>query len=587
MIRCLHVRNLAIVKEATLDLGPGLNLLTGETGAGKSILVDALMIGLGARGDADFVRGGEERGSVAIEFDLADNAPALAFLTERGYTPEPDGALVVRREIAASGRGRAFIGGAPAPVSDLRALGALTVAVHGQHQHQVLLDPARHRECLDRHAGLDAALEEMAAAFAELDAARSRLASLRDGSQRLAQRIDLLTWQVQEIDAAAVQPGERTSLRAERERLRHAETILRHGRLAVDAIYEGDGAALARLAEGIRAAREVARFEPGLDADLDRVEAGRSEIEEVAFRLRDLTSRLQPDPVRLQAVDDRVQQIEGLLKKYAPGGDEGGLQAYRDAAAAELRTLTDGSETVSALHARVASLSERAASLALDLSRRRRAAAQVLERRLEAELGDLAMSGTRFAVDSRLRPSPGSGVWIEGEEVAVDAAGCDVVEFLLSANRGEALRPLAAVASGGELSRLMLGLEVVLLSPSPRRTLVFDEVDAGVGGAVAEVLGRKLKSLAASHQVLCVTHLAPIASQADRHARVTKRVAGARTEVAVEPLDAPQRVREIARMLAGETLTASSLKHAEEMLARGAASPARASAARPRGRTPV
>jgi DNA repair protein RecN (Recombination protein N) len=589
MIRCLHVRNLAIVKEATLDLGPGLNLLTGETGAGKSILVDALLIGLGARGDADFVRGGEERGSVAIEFDLAGHAPALAFLSEHGYAAEPDGSLLVRREITTSGRGRAFIGSTPAPVSDLRALGALTVAVHGQHQHQVLLDPSRHRGFLDRQAGLDEALVEMEAAFGELDAARARLLSLRDGSQRLAQRIDLLAWQVQEIEAAAVQPGERGTLRAERERLRHAETILRHGRLAVESIYEGDGAALARLAEGIRAAREVARYEPGLDADLDRVEAARSEIEEVAFRLRDLASRLQPDPVRLQAVDDRVQLIEGLLKKYAPGGDEAGLLAYREAASAELRTLTDGSETVSALEARVTSLSERTAGLALDLSRRRRAAAQMLERRLEAELGDLAMSGTRFAVEVRLRPSPGSGVWIEGEEVAVDAAGCDVVEFLLSANRGEALRPLAAVASGGELSRLMLGLEVVLLGPSPRRTLVFDEVDAGVGGAVAEILGRKLKTLALSHQVLCVTHLAPIAAQADRHARVSKRAAGPRTEVAVEPLDAAARVREIARMLAGETLTPAALKHAEEMLQRGVASEADAAPtrgpARPRART--
>jgi DNA repair protein RecN (Recombination protein N) len=573
MIRCLHVRNLAIVKEATLDLGPGLNLLTGETGAGKSILVDAMLIGLGARGDADFVRGGEERGAVAIEFDLRDNAPALAWLSGHGFAAEPDGSLVVRRELAASGRGRAFIGSEPAPVSDLRALGALTVAVHGQHQHQVLLDPARHRGFLDRQAGLDEALAEMEVAFRELDAARARLDSLRDGSQRMSQRIDLLTWQVQEIDAAAVQPGERAALRAERERLRHAETILRNGRLAVDAIYEGDGAALARLAEGIRAAREVARFEPGLDADLDRAEAARSEIEEVAFRLRDLASRLQPDPVRLQAVDDRVQILEGLLKKYAPGGDESGLKEYRDTAAAELRTLTDGSETVSALQTRVKSLSERAATLALDLSRRRRAAAQVLERRLEAELAELAMQGTRFAVDVRLRPSPGSGVWIEGEEVAVDAAGCDVVEFLLSANKGEALRPLAAVASGGELSRLMLGLEVVLLSPSPRRTLVFDEVDAGVGGAVGDVLGRKLRSLAAAHQVLCVTHLAPIASQADRHARVSKRARGERTEVEIETLEAPARVREIARMLAGETLTPSALRHAEEMLLRGTMRP--------------
>jgi DNA repair protein RecN (Recombination protein N) len=568
MIRCLHVRNLAIVKEATLDLGPGLNLLTGETGAGKSILVDALLLGLGGRAETDQVRTGEERASVAIEFEVA-SPEARAFLEEHGY-PLEQGHVVVQREVAAEGRGRAFIGGVPAPIADLRAFGALVVAIHGQHQHQTLLEPAAHLPLLDREGGAADLLPEMAEAARALREAEARLVSLRDGAQRLAQRVDLLTWQVQEIDAAALQPGERAALRAERERLRHAEQILRHGREAFDALYEGEGAALARLAEGIRAAREVARYEPGLDADLERAEAARSEIEEVAFRLRDLTARLQPDPQRLQAADDRLQQIETLLRKYAPGGDEAAIAAYRDGAAEELRTLTDGGATVAGLEEQVERLRTRALEAAGALSRRRRAAAAALERQVEKELAGLAMTGTRFAVDRRLRPGPGSGLWVEGEEVAVDAAGYDVVEFLLSANRGEALRPLHAVASGGELSRIMLALEVVRLGRSAPRSLVFDEVDAGVGGAVAEVLGRKLRALAATHQVLCVTHLAPIASQADRHARVTKRAARGRTEAVVEPLDARGRVQEVARMLAGESVTASALKHAAEMLSKGA-----------------
>jgi DNA repair protein RecN (Recombination protein N) len=300
------------------------------------------------------------------------------------------------------------------------------------------------------------------------------------------------------------------------------------------------------------------------------VESARSEIEELAFGLRNFAERLDPDPQRLQAADDRLQAIETLLRKHVPGGDEEALARHRDAAAEELRLLTDGADSVADLEARVDDLRQKAAAVAQRLSRRRRAAASDLERRVEAELGDLAMSGTRFAVDLRPRPGPGSGIWIEGEEVAVDGSGCDVVEFLLSANRGEAMRPLAAVASGGELSRIMLALEIVLLGGAAPRALVFDEVDAGIGGAAAEVLGRKLKALAATHQVLCVTHLAPIASQADRHVRVAKRALRGRTEVAIEALDGDDRVRELARMLAGETVTPQALRHAAEMLARAA-----------------
>jgi DNA repair protein RecN (Recombination protein N) len=571
MIRCLHVANLAIIKDATLELGPGLNLLTGETGAGKSILVDALLVALGARAGGDIVRTGGERCSVEIQIDLAGNPAALGLLEERGYAVS-GGSIVVRREIAAEGRSRAFIGDALAPLADLRALSSLAVAVHGQHQHQALHDPPRQRELLDRRAGLARDLAAMQEAAGDLAAAAARLASLRDGAQRLAQRVDMLSYMLREIDAAAVRPGERQALRAEREVLRNAEGVLRHCRAAVEALYGGEGSALARLTEGVRAAREVARFAPGLADDLGRAESARSEIEELAFGLRDFAERLNPDPQRLQAADDRLQMIETLLRRHVPGGDEEALARHRETLAGELRQLTDGSDSVADLERRVEGLRQKAAALAQGLSARRRAAAGDLERRVEAELEDLAMAGTRFAVDLRARPGPGSGVWIEGEEVAVDGSGCDVVEFLLSANRGEALRPLAAVASGGELSRLMLALEVVLLTSAAPRSLVFDEVDAGIGGSAAEALGRKLQALAATHQVLCVTHLAPIASRADRHLKVAKRAVRGRTEVAIETLQGEARVRELARMMAGEAVTPSALRHAAEMLARAAGS---------------
>ncbi len=568
MLRCLHVTDLAIVRDVTLELGGGFNLLTGETGAGKSILVDAFALVLGGRAEGGMIRAGSERASVEAIFDVDPGSAAAGFLEERGYPRDGDG-IVARREILAQGKGRAFLGGALAPVADLRAFGALIADLHGQHQQQTLLNPASHRELLDRHAGLDGTLAEMAAAAAELQAAVARLRAMRDGAERILQRLDALRFLIEEIDRAAVQPGERAALRAERDLLRNAEAILRNCRAAHEALYDSEPSALGRLAEAIRAAREVGRYDPDIRDAVERAEASRADLQELAVLLRDYPARLQFEPHRLEAIDDRLQAIEALLRKHVPGGGETELLGVRDAAAEELSQLTGGGESVADLEARVEALGARAVGIATRLSHARREAAAALERRIESELGDLAMARTRFAIDFRLRPSPGSGLWIEGEEVAIDAAGYDVVEFLLSANQGERLAPLQSVASGGELSRLMLALEIVLRRESEGRTLVFDEVDAGIGGAVAEAVGRRLRALSRRHQVICVTHLPQIASCADRHVLVGKRAVRGRTEVVVDVLDEGGAVRELARMLAGEKVTPAALRHAAEMRATG------------------
>jgi DNA repair protein RecN (Recombination protein N) len=569
MLRCLHITNLAIIRDLTLDLGPGLTLLTGETGAGKSILVDALSLLLGGRAGPEVIRAGSERASVEALFDIAHNRGAAASLEERGY-PVEGSTIVARREILAQGKGRASLGGALAPLADLKGLGALLIDLHGQHEQQTLLNPTHHRDLLDRHAGLEEELRRMAAVHGDLQASQARLVSMREGAQRIAQRLDLLRFEVEEIDRAAVRSGEREALRTERIQMHNAETIQRSARAAYEALYEGDGAALGRLGEAIRAARDLARFDPEMEASVARAEAARAELQELAFGLRDYPDRLVFDPNRLEAIEERLQLLETLLRKYAEGGGEEGIMARRRAAAEELTLLTGGGETVADLEARVDDLRAEAVRIAQGLSRGRRAAAAALERRVEKELQDLALERSRFAIDFRLRSTPGSGLWVEGEEVAVDAAGYDVVEFLLSANQGEALAPLASVASGGELSRVMLALEVVLRREAEPRTLVFDEVDAGIGGAVAEAVGRRLRSLAKSHQVICVTHLPQIASQADRHVCVSKRPVGGRTEVVLEVLDGEGQVRELARMLAGATVTAAALRHAAELRARGA-----------------
>ncbi len=566
MLRCLHITNLAIVRDLTLELGAGLNIMTGETGAGKSILVEALGLVLGGRSDPEVIRAGAARASVEAEFDVTSNRAARVFLEARGY-PFEAGAVVARREILAQGKGRAFLGGSLAPVSDLKALGAILVDLHGQHQQQTLLHPANHRDVLDLHAGLDAQLDDMAGASQRLQAATSRLLSLREGAQRLLQRADALRTRIEEIDRLAPRPGEREALRAERDLLRNAETLLRHARVAYETLYEGEGAALSRLAESLRSLRDLARLDPSLGEHLGRSESARADLQEIAFALRDYPARLNFEPHRLETLDDRIQALEALARKHAPGGSEEDLLRLREQAALELEQLVGGGETVEDLEIRVEELRAEALVCASSLARARRVAAQALERRVESELGDLAMRG-RFTIDFRMRPSAGSGLWVDGEEVAVDATGYDVVEFLLSANPGEPLAPLASVASGGELSRIMLALEVVLRKDAEPRALVFDEVDAGIGGAVAEAVGRRLSALARRHQVICVTHLPQIASHADRHVLVRKRAARGRAEVEVELLDDRGKVRELARMLAGEKVTAAALRHAAEMRAR-------------------
>ena len=568
MLRCLHITHLAIVRELTLDLGPGLNLLTGETGAGKSILVDALSLVLGGRSGTEMIRSGAERASVEAEFDVSSNRAARQCLEERGYRVE-DGTIVVRREILAQGKGRAFVGGSLAPVADLRALGTILVDLHGQHQQQSLLTPANHRDLLDRHAGLDAELDEMAAVARRLEAAVARLAALREGADRLAARLDLLRSRVDEIDRAAVLPEERSRLRAERDLLRNAETILRHARQSYDALYEGEGAALSRLAEAIRDLRELARFDASLQELLARAESSRTDLQDISVMLRDYPGRLQFEPQRLEAIDDRIQHLEALLRRHAPGGNEDDLLRLAGEAKAELDELTGVTQSAGEIDRLVQDVRGEALRRAASLSRARSAAARILEREIEKELAGLAMTKSRFAIDIRRRVAAGSGLRAGDDDVAVDGTGYDVVEFLLAANPGEPPGPLSEVASGGELSRVMLAFEVVLRREAEPRSLVFDEVDAGIGGAVAEAVGRRLKSLSRHHQVICVTHLPQIASYADRHVRVGKRQARGRTEVEVDVLDDDGKVEELARMLAGETVTPAALRHAAEMRARG------------------
>lgn len=566
MLIYLRVRNLAIIRDISLDLFPGLTVVTGETGAGKSILVDSLALLLGERVAGERARTGEPGASVEAVFDLCRREGLLLFLKEGGWQAE-EGELILRREIHAGGRSRAFIGGRLASLSDLRAVGERLVDLHGQHEHQTLLRTSEHLPLLDLFGENGAALEKLAVLHAEMGKVRSRLESLTRDRQESARRIDVLKFQVDEIERAGVKCGEVEELRAERSRVRNQERIRELALTALDRLYEGEGAALADLNGALASTRELARFDPAVEAPLLRAEEASLSLKELAGALREAGRERDQDPARLEAIEDRLAQLESLTRKY--GADEGAILAFRENAARELENLTSAEGSAEGLEAQLGSLAGEFVREASALSERRRRQARALEKAVGFELSELAMEKTDFRVEFRVVEEAGSPVLREGATVAFDASGWDRVQFLVRTNPGEALLPLVRIASGGELSRIMLAIHAALNREEDVILRVFDEVDAGIGGRVAEAVGKKLRRLSRGGQVLCVTHLPQIASLANRHLLVTKQVRSGRTEVGAETLDREGAVREVARMLGGERISDLTLRHAAEMVARG------------------
>jgi DNA repair protein RecN (Recombination protein N) len=551
MLTHLQIRDLAIVDAAELEWSSGFTALTGETGAGKSILVDALMLATGGRADSGSIRHGAERAEVSATFDLARNVAARAWLEQQSI--EHDGECVLRRVVTADGRNRAYINGQAVPAQSLRALGEQLVDVHGQLEFQSLVRKSRQRETLDAAGGLEAEVARVAEAcraWRALDAERRELdAQLRDRDTRL----DLLEHYVAELDALDAKAGEAEALLAERTRIaagaRLAEGSARAAQL-LDAESEGAIAALAR-------AQAVLRGLLPLDAALAETEAALAEAQiacrEAASMLTRYLERLDADPARQEWLESRLAAMESLARKHRC--EPGELPALRESLHGELRQLRNVAESRAELDARLQAVHRDYVALAEQLTQSRRRYAAQLDRRVAALLADLGMAGGAFV--TRIEPHA---------PVELTESGNDDVEFLVSANPGQPPRPLAKVASGGELSRISLALQVATLQGAHLPCLVFDEVDAGVGGAVAERVGRLLAELATRAQVLCVTHLPQVAAQARHQVRVTKRTAAGRTHTLLERLDADARVEEIARMLGGATLTARTREHAREML---------------------
>jgi DNA repair protein RecN (Recombination protein N) len=590
MLAELNISNFAIIDRLYLRLGPGFNALTGETGAGKSIIIDALGALLGSKIGPEFVRHGAQSARVEGQFELASLQAAprealLAILGEGGLLDTDDGSdeqVIISREINASGRTVARVNGRMVNLPSLQAIGELLVDIHGQSEHVSLLRPATHIDLLDEYAGLRDERRQMAELVGKLRATHRELRDLQRDARELARRADLLTFQVEEIEKADLRAGEDTELANERSRLSNSERLSS----LCDSIYAlliegGDedggyarrGGRNASSGPSVRDAvgdasgmlAELARLDPSMEEHEPALAAIYDSVEEVGRTLRQYRETVEHDPARLLEIEERLSLIHELKRKYGPSIEE--IIAFGGQAAEELDTITHSEERIAALQEEGERLAQQIGALGARISARREEAGEKLARAVEIAMKDLMMGSGRFQVEITHSQS-GDGVPLPGKEGrwAYSDKGVDKVEFLISPNPGEPLKPLAKIASGGETSRLMLALKSILSEADLTSTLVFDEVDVGVGGRSGGVVGEKLWALTSSHQVLCITHLPQIAAFADDHYKITKQVVDDRTRTRVDRLDPEEQEQEIAAMIGGTPVSAASLENAREML---------------------
>ena len=552
MLVNLRIRDFAIIAELELSLAGGFVVFTGETGAGKSIIVDAVQLVLGGRADATAVREGADTALVEGTFALQgpSGQAAEAFLEREGLRDDP-GLVVLGREVRREGRSTARVNGRTVSLALLRDIGELLVDVHGQSEHLSLLRVREHLALLDRYAEDESLRQAFAAEYQSLVKVRQELEMLRQGERDAARRAEMLAFAIQEIEAAKVRPGERAALQEERVRLANAERLAELATQAVTALDEGGEprpAAMELVGQAVHAAGELGKLDPSLANLAGELQGVEEQMAEAARRLRRYRDSLEFNPRRLEQVEQRIGVLHDLERKYGEG--EEAVLAYLDRARQERQSIEHAGERIAALAADEAARLERLGRLGAELSRARREAAEKLSRGIESELKDLHMAQARFAVDLHWDDET-TGAPADGRRVAFTRTGLDQAEFLVAPNPGEGLKPLAKIASGGETSRLMLGLKGVLARADQTPTLIFDEIDQGIGGRVGGVVGEKLWRLARNHQVLCITHLPQLAAYGDQHFRVEKVQRGGRTFTTVGPLTPVERLAELAQMLGG------------------------------------
>jgi len=555
----LVVENYAVVERVRVRFHSGLNLLTGETGSGKSIVVDALGLVLGGRASADMVRSDTDRARISAIFE-APLQPACRALLDAAGVPIEDGELLIEREVLAGGKSRAFLGNRPVTVALLRELAPFLGDIHGQHEQQQLFSPDAQLELLDEFAGLDDARDRVAGLFRQWHAIQQELAELEKSEQEKLRLADLWSFQRKEIEATSLKPGEDMELENERLVLKNVARLQENADAAYSALYDSPESASAHVRTAMKRLEDLCRIDASLAPALETLKSAAIGVDEASYAIRDYLDRLEADPDRLEHVESRLALIDKLKRKY--GSSLAEVLAFLDNVRVQIQAVETAGERKAKLEQDLARSSEAYREAAGSLTKQRKSAAEKLARKVESELGSLAMENVVFNVDVQ------AANW--------SAHGADSTEFLISANAGEEPRPLDKVASGGELSRIALALKTAagraVRANTAQRTLVFDEIDSGIGGGVAEAVGRRLKKLSGSNQVLCVTHLAQVAGFADHHYLVEKREVKGRTIAEIEELTGPARTREIGRMLSGQRVTPEALKHAEHLIRVGQAS---------------
>jgi DNA repair protein RecN (Recombination protein N) len=566
MLTELRIENFAIIDKLDLDFTPGLIIFTGETGAGKSIIMDALEMLLGGRADASALRADAERANVEGTFKLAgaEKSPVVEIL-KREDLLDDENYITLAREVRREGRSVARVNGRTINVTLLKEIGAYLVDIHGQTEHLSLLDVRSHLGLLDRFASVDSLLAAYRRTYGQIQAVRRELNELRAAQADSERRIEMFTFQAEEIESARLKPGEDEELRLERDRLANAEALSANAQEALQLIDEGtpDTPAITdQLGQVVAALSSLARVDTAKTELTTRAETLLESLADIAHELRDYLENVEYNPRKLEDAEERLDLMHRLLRKY--GGTIETVLAFGAKARADLETITNAAEKIGELEAREADLLNELTEQAKKLSDKRKKAAATLAKNIETELNDLKMASARFSVDFQTKPDP-AGLPLEANSrVAFDSTGFDRVEFLVAPNIGEGLKSLVKIASGGETSRLMLALKNVLARADQVPSLVFDEIDQGIGGRVGGVVGQKLWNLGRAHQVMCITHLPQLAAFGDQHFQVQKLISNGRTTTQVRRLDGEERLLELAQML-GE-VSENTLRSAHEIL---------------------
>lgn len=553
MLQELRIKNFAIIDELDLSFSKGFNILTGETGAGKSIILNAVQLLLGDRASEELIRSSEEEASVEALFDISENREVKGRIHEKGQRlsgVEERDSLLVRRVISRSGRGKAFINGNLATLGMLSEIGEELLSIYGQHEHQSLQRVDTHIDILDEFGELMELREEFQNLFQRFTSLSQELERIRGEKERREKERELRTFQSKEIEKAGIRIGEEEALKEEKRVLTHAKKLTDFANASEEVLYSTEGSAIERIQSVLHQGKEMATIDLSLSPIFKNLDGALIQLEEVALALRDYSKRIEVNPGRLEEIENRLEEIDRLKRKY--GSTEADILRFKEEVDETLSTFTSDEERLSRLEGEIGPLREEITQRAQKLSRERKRVASELKRSVEKELASLGMKKTTFQV--RI------------DDQAPSHTGQDRIEFLISPNIGEEVKPLAKIASGGELSRIMLAMKRILAIIGGRQVLIFDEVDAGIGGAIAEVVGRKLRELSKHHQVICVTHLPQIACFADRHHSVKKEVKSGRTVTVVDPLEREARVDEIARMLGGVKVTEKTRAHAQEMM---------------------